>query len=408
MAKMPLGKTGLLCLASLIWACSGALGDDRQAAALSEIRPAMQSCVEDGEIAGAVTLVGRKDCILHHEAVGMLNLETRQPMTRDALFRIASMTKPMTAIAIMMLVDEGKLSIDDEVEKHLPEFRGQMLVEERTKERRTLKNPSRAITVRDLLTHTSGLPGTPPPGLAELYLKRDHTLAEGVIAFSQMPLNFEPGTKWSYSNLGIDTLGRIIEVISGQSYETFLQQRLFDPLGMKDTTFYPTAAQLQRLAITYEKDKAGRLVPAMHRVIDLPPGSRYPMPSGGLYSTAEDVARLYQMMLNRGAIGATRILSPQSVKMMTSNQTGDLPIGKLEGIGMGFGWVVVRRPVGITAMLSPGSYGHGGAFATHAWVDPIRDVFVVLLIQRAGMNDANDSRMRRELQTLAIEAADSP
>src|SRR5262249_39625753 len=153
-----------------------------------------------------------------HEAVGYQDLEAKRPMPKDALFRIASMTKPVTAIGIMMLVEEGKLAVEDPVEKHLPEFRGQMLVAGRSKDAEMLTKPSRPITVRDLLTHTSGLPGGPPPGLADLYLKRTHTLAEGVIAFSQRPLGFEPGAKWEYCNAGIDTLGRIIEVLSGDSY----------------------------------------------------------------------------------------------------------------------------------------------------------------------------------------------
>src|SRR5207253_10902280 len=162
---------------------------------------------------------------------------------------------------IMVLGDEGEGEVEDPVEKHLPEFRGQTLVAERGRDLVALKKPARPITLRDLLTHTSGLPGGMPTGLAELYTKRNHTLAEGVIAFSQRPLDFEPGSKWAYCNAGIDTLGRVIEVASGMSYENFLLKRIFGPLGMKDTTFYPNDEQLERTARMYRKE-GSKLVPA--------------------------------------------------------------------------------------------------------------------------------------------------
>jgi CubicO group peptidase (beta-lactamase class C family) len=390
----------LACCALLLTppACSDESGDK-----LAAIRTRMQTFVDQQEIAGAVTVVGRKDAILQYEAVGKLSPDKDQPMPKDALFRIASMTKPITALGIMMLVDEGKLSVEDPVEKHLPEFRGQMLVAGRSGDSLTLTKPSRPISVRDLLTHTSGLPGKFPAGLADLYVKRDRTLAEGVMAVSQQSLEFEPGTKWAYCNPGIDTLGRLIEVLSGQSYEEFLSKRIFEPLGMKDTTFYPTAAQLARLAHTCEK-KEGKLVPANNTLIDLPPHARYPIPAGGLYSTGADLAQLYQMMLNRGTRGNVRLLSADSVAAMTKVQTGDLPAAFTPGMGFGFGWAVVRQPTGVTEMLSPGSYGHGGAFGTQAWIDPDKDLFMVLLIQRAGLPNSDASDMRKELQALATAA----
>jgi CubicO group peptidase (beta-lactamase class C family) len=323
-------------------------------------------------------------------------------MRPDTLFRIASMTKPITAIGIMMLAEEGKLAIDDPVERHLPEFRGQRMVAERSEETFTLTKPARPITLRDLLTHTSGLPGKPPPGLAELYSQRDRTLAEAVIAFSQQPLEFEPGTRWAYCSPGIDTLGRIIEVVSGKSYEAFLQDRLFDPLGMTDTTFFPTPEQLRRAAVVYNR-KEGRLVPAAAFRDGIPKDARYPLPAGGLFSTAPDLARLYQMMLSGGTLGGRRYLSEPTVAEMTRVHTGDLKAGFSEGIGFGLGWSVVRQPLGVTAMLSPDSYGHGGGYGTQCWIDPHRGMFTILLTQRPDLNPRDEAALRQELPRLAFE-----
>jgi CubicO group peptidase (beta-lactamase class C family) len=395
------GAASLAGLLLLALATSSSRGEDITSDKLLKIRARMQEFVDKQDIAGAVTVVGRKGGVVHHEAVGYLNLEKGQLMPKDAFFRIASMTKPITAIGIMMLAEEGKLSIEDTVEKHLPEFRTQMLVAERSKDAVTLKKPSRPITLRDLLTHTSGLPGGPPPGLADLYSRRNRTLAEGVIAFSQRPLDFEPGSKWAYCNAGIDTLGRVIEVVSGLSYEDFLAKRIFQPLEMKDTTFYPTPDQLARTAVLYDK-KDGKLVPPANALLGPPNGARYPIPAGGLYSTGADLAKLYQMMLNRGTLGTTRILSEESVAAMTKVQTGDLTTGFTPGNGWGLGWCLVRQPQGVTEMLSPGTYGHGGAYGTQGWLDPTKDLFLVLLIQRSGLPNSDASEMRKDFQALAV------
>jgi CubicO group peptidase (beta-lactamase class C family) len=401
--RAPIGNALLGGLALLALVLGAARGSDFDPDKLAQIRARMQAFVDDHEIAGAVTIVGHKDGIVNCEAVGSLSLESQRSMPKDALFRIASMTKPITAIGIMILADERKLSIEDPVEKHLPEFRGQMLVTARSGDTVTLKKPPRPITVRDLLTHTSGLPSRMPDGLADLYIKRNHTLAEGVMAFSQRPLDFEPGTKWAYCNPGIDTLGRIIEVVSGQPYEDVLRNRIFEPLGMTDTTFYPSGEQLERASPIYAK-KDGKLVPAANPGIDYPANARYPFPAGGLFSTGADLAKLYQMMLERGTLGKTRILSADSVAVMTKLQTGDLPAAFTPGMGFGLGWAVVHKPTGVTDMLSPGSYGHGGAFGTQAWIDPHQDLFVILLIQRGGLPNADASAMRQALQSLAVAA----
>jgi CubicO group peptidase (beta-lactamase class C family) len=372
-------------------------------AKLGDIRARMQKFVDAKELAGAVTVVGRKDAITSLEAVGNQDAESGTAMPKDALFRIASMTKPITAIGIMILADEGKLSVDDPVEKHLPEFKGQMLAAGRSADSLYLKKPPRPITLRDLLTHTSGLPGRMPDGLSDLYTKRQHTLAEGVMAFSQRPLDFEPGSKWSYCNPGIDTLGRVIEVVSGMSYEDFLKKRVFDPLEMKDTTFYPTKAQLERATPIYNK-KDGKLVAAQNPITGPPEGARYPIPAGGLYSTGADLAKVCQLMLNNGTLGKTRILSPEGVAAMTKVQTGDLKAGFTDGMGWGLGVGVVKTPTGVTEMLSPGAFGHGGAYGTQYWMDPKQDLFVILLIQRGDLPNSDASPMRKELQAVAVEA----
>src|SRR5262245_30914658 len=198
------------------------------AAVLDQISPAMQKYMAANDISGAVTVVGRSDGFTHVTAVGFRDVDAKKPMEKGTLFRIASMTKPVTAIGIMILADEGKLSPDDDVAKYLPEFKNQLLVAERSKDTLTLKRPARAVKLRDLLTHTGGI-APYPPGVDDVYAKRNRTLAETTLAAALRPLEFEPGSKWAYSNSGIDTLGRVIEVVSGESYESFLQKHVFDP-----------------------------------------------------------------------------------------------------------------------------------------------------------------------------------
>jgi CubicO group peptidase (beta-lactamase class C family) len=380
---------------------TGASDVDKEKLAL--IKPRMQKFVDDGQIAGAVTVVGTSQGILALGAVGNLQLDPLTAMLKDALFLIASMTKPITALGILLLADDGKLAIDDPVEKHLPEFRGQMLVSEKTPERMVLKKPPRPITLRDLLTHTSGLPGGYPPGLSDLYSKRNRSLAEATLAMSQRPLDFEPGSKWSYCNTGIDTLGRVIEVVSGQSYESFLAKRIFEPLGMKDTTFRLSKEQLPRLAGLYGI-KDGKLISTTGALIGPATEMRHPIPAGGLYSTGADMARFYQMMLCGGALDGKRVIAAESVKEMTKIQTGQLKCGFTPGMSHGLGFAVVREPQGVTAMLSPGTFGHGGAFGTQSWADPKRDLFMILLIQRTGLPNSDASDMRRDFQQLAMDA----
>jgi CubicO group peptidase (beta-lactamase class C family) len=300
----------------------------------------------------------------------------------------------------MILADEGKLSVEDDLAKHIPEFAGQMLADPKTKE---LRKPARPVKVRDLLTHTSGLAGYPKE-IGNVYERRDRTLAETTAAVAKLPLQFEPGSQWAYSNSGIDTLGRLVEVLSGTSFEAFVKARIFDPLGMTDTVFYPTPEQLKRLAVTYRKDKDGKLVAGPNALIGLPKDPKHPIPAGGLVSCGADLAKLYRMMIHRGELDGKRVLSEKSVAEMTRTQSGDIKTGFVDGMSWGFGWAVVKEPRGVTAALSPGTFGHGGAFGTQAWIDPHKDLFTILLIQRSDLPNSDASAMRQALQEAAVEA----
>jgi len=385
----------LLCIVS----CASAQQDD---AKLATLRSEFQGYVDRHQTAGTVTLVARKGKVLSLEAVGWQDIEAKTPMKPDTIFQIASMTKPVTAMGILMLEEEGKLAVEDPVEKHLPEFRGQQIIQKREGSTITLGKPSRPITIQDLLTHTSGLRGGTPPGFGDLYSKRNRTLAEATIAISQWPLEFEPGTKWAYCNTGIDTLGRIIEVCSGKSYESFLEERLFKPLEMRDTFFYPDAEQKKRVATLYKKDKEA--LARSDNFLGDAVGGKFPLPAGGLFSTAPDMVKIYQMMLDKGVAGGRRYLSGASVEKMTRNHTGDLRAGFTDGVVMGLGWQIVGTPKGVTEMLSPGTYGHGGAFGTQGWIDPGKGMIFILMVQRSGFPNGDASDLRKSLQSIAVAA----
>ena len=325
--------------------------------------------VEKNELAGAVALVASKDKVLAVEAIGFANRATKQPMTTDALFWIASQTKPITGAAVMMLVDEGKLTLDDAVEKFLPEFKGQKLAAGKNPDGSViLKSPAHPITVREVLNHTSGLPfksKAEDPTLDGL------TLRDAVRSYAATPLGTEPGTKYLYSNAGINTAARLVEVLSGMSYEAFMDERLFKPLGMKDTTFWPSPEQLKRLA-TPHKPNAAKTGLETNSISQLrypldDRARRFPMPAGGLFSTAADVAKFCQMVLNGGELNGKRYLSAKAVQTMTGRQT---PAGMKENYGLGWS--------------AGATFGHGGALATNMTIDPARGLIYVWLVQHAG------------------------
>lgn len=366
---------------------------------LPGVGAAMQAMVQTGEVSGAVTAVVSRDRLLHLEATGLADIASQRPMTTDTLFWIASMTKPVTGVAVLMLQDEGKLKVSDPVATYLPGFAD-------------LKTPSGKaanLTITQLLTHTSGL------GEADASGARDaRTLADLETLWLAAPMQYEPGAQWKYTQSGINAAGRIVEVVSGMPFDVFVQQRLFDPLGMKDTTFYPTDAQRPRVVTAYTKNATSGALEVTPPRAEYGTRHRPPLGNGGLYSTAPDYARFAQMLLNGGALDGKRYLSADAMRLLTTPLTGDLPTGFFQTEmwgkrGANYGWglstSILKTPHdGAAAMLSPGTYGHGGAWGTQAWIDPVKGVAYILMIQRAGLPNSDGSGVRVAFQQAAAAA----
>lgn len=366
---------------------------------LSGVGAAMQEMIVKNEIAGAITVVVAKDKTIHFETTGLANVADKKPMSSDNLFWIASMTKPVTGVALLMLQDEGKLNVTDPVAKYLPEFAN-------------LKTPSGRpanLTITQIMTHTSGL-GEAGGDAA----RQAKTLADLVPLWLAAPMQYEPGAKWQYCQSGINAGARIVEVVSGMSFDAFLQKRLFDPLGMSNTTFYPTAEQRARLVTAYAKNKDTGALDAVPPRPEFGPRDRPPQGNGGLFSTAPDYARFCQMLLNGGTLEGKRYLSAAALKFLATPQTGAMPTGFFQGdtygnrgtnYGWGVGACVLKSPhPGVPEMLSPGSFGHGGAWGTQAWIDPVKGVAYVLMVQRANFPNSDASDVRREFQKAAASA----
>ncbi len=358
----------------------------------------MAAFVREREVAGAVTLVADAEEVLHLGAVGLAKLpeassQTPEPMRADSIFWIASMTKPVTGVCVMQLVDQGKLSLDDPIDRYLPEMR-------------ELKNDAGehvTVTVRQLLNHTSGM--------RELEAPYEHpSLAAASLLYARAGVEFPPGTKWQYSQTGINTAARIVEVISGLTFDAYADRYLFQPLGMVDTGFYLTAEQTARLATSYKRTEDGDLEPVAIFLLagrDSTDRHRMPAANGGLFSTATDYGRLCQMLLGNGTSRGQRILSEQAVRSLRTPSTGDLVTGFTTGNAWGVGVCVVRAPQGATSVLSPGSYGHGGAYGTQAWIDPVEQRIYILMVQRANFPNADDSEVRKRFQEVAAQVLQS-
>jgi CubicO group peptidase (beta-lactamase class C family) len=364
---------------------------------LARITEMVKRHIVAGEISGGVTLVARHGRIVHLEAAGVMDADSKKPMTKDAVFRIASMTKPVTGLAVMMMMEEGKLRITDPVSKYIPQFKEMKVAvalprqgpppgaDEPPAPPRFYTVPAeREITIRDLLTHTSGL-ASGPMSIADarkpsVVRKPTETLADYIPRLGMTALEFQPGTRWAYSaQAGFDTLGRIVEITSGLPFDQFLRQRVFDPLGMKDVSFYPTDTLEPRMPTAYQIGPKGTMVKNQNsggmqsRV--------YFMGSGGLITTAEEYAKFAQLLANGGELNGKRLLSPRTVTFMSSVHVPDTLPGRTPGEGYGLSVRVVDHAVAGASRLSDGSFGWSGAFGTHFWVDQKEEIVAVLMIQ---------------------------
>jgi CubicO group peptidase (beta-lactamase class C family) len=375
---------------------------------LERIHETIERHIAAGDISGAVTLVARRGRIAHFQVHGLMDLDSKKPMQKEALFRIASMSKPITGAAILMLMEEGKIHLTDPVSKFIPEFKGMKVVVVRegapvggrggaASEPQFYTIPAnREITIRDLLSHVSGLVSGPisTAEANKLGRKPTDTLADYIPRLGATPLEFQPGSRWSYSpGAGFDTLGRIVEIISGQSFDRFLRDRIFSPLEMKDTTFYPSEAQTPRVATRYQKTANG-----LTKQENNPPSNVYFSGAGGLSSTAEDYEQFAQMLLNGGQLNGKRLLSPKTVDLMASVHAPDTLPGRPPGRSFGLSVQVVNNAVASNFRVSDGSYGWDGAFGTHFWIDPKEKVVGILMVQ------TSSQELMRDFENAVMQA----
>ena len=376
---------------------------------LALIRPRLQTLVDNQTIPGAVALVARHGNIALLEAAGWRDVENKKPMQSDSIFQIMSMTKNFTGVAVMMLVEDGKIELRRPIEDYLPEFHG-IEVEEKRSGPDTVYPPKHPPTVWQLMDHTSGLGGDPEGEMSDNPRTMRVPLADAVRYYAHSHLLFEPGARWSYSNMGIATLGRPVEVISGEDYVHFLRTHILDPLGMKDTFIFPPEDKKDRIALVY-KHAGGKLVRSGAEILAGDPakyrqGAKYPAPEFGLYSTAPDLARFYQMLLNGGEFEGRRYLSRQAIATMTRVFTPNVKPSGWMGGGTGYGltFEIVNEPEGTLLLHSPGTFCHGGAFGTEGWMDPKNDLVRIMLVQLSdGMADAPRSVVMQIGEAAVIE-----
>jgi len=371
---------------------------------LARVREAVKRHLDAGSPSGAVTLVARRGKIVHLEAHGLMDVESKKPMPKDGIFRLASTSKPITAAAVLMMIEEGKIRLADPVSRFIPEFKSMKVAVPRPggsgKEFDTVP-AAREITVRDLMTHGSGLmSGGLGNGTAPRREATD-TLATFIPKLASVPLDFQPGTLWRYSGqAGFDVLSRIVEIASGLPYDRFLRERLFDPLGMKDTGFFAPPDRAGRLVTLYRRTPEGKL----ERVPDQSglSSTSYFAGSGGMVSTVEDYAKFAQMMLNGGELNGRRYLGPRTVQMMTTNHTGDMVNGQFgrpaRGMGFGLGVQVNEDPAASGLPQSKGAWGWAGGFGTNFNVEPAEQMVTVVFIQTP------NGALQRDVETAIRQA----
>ncbi|NQT03428.1 MAG: beta-lactamase family protein [Planctomycetes bacterium] len=346
---------------------------------LSRTKSSVQALIDNEKIAGASIIVARKGKIVLFETFGMMDQKAKKPMQPDTIFRIYSMSKPITSVAAMMLYEQGKLKLDDPISKHIPEFKGLKVYSESGKH----DDQVHQMSIRDLLRHTSGLTygyfgntAVDKMYMARSVLKRKSSLQDMINKLSEIPLLHQPATKWHYS-VSTDVLGYLVQKISGQPLDEFFRQKIFEPLDMKDTAFYVPNEKVNRFAACYGPKQNGGL-----KIVDEPTESRYLIRAnlfsggGGLVSTARDYLRFSQMLLNKGQLDGRRLLRSETVEMMTSNQLPD-SVKRGEGEGFGLGFSVRLRD----GRFPQGEYGWGGAASTHFWISPKNELIVIALSQ---------------------------
>lgn len=386
---------------------------------LTRLHEAMQELVEDGRLAGITTMIARHGQIADFQTYGYRDVEANDPMAEDDIFRIYSMSKPITGVALMMLFEEGKFRLSDPVRRYIPELADLKVAASWGPDGPVLEELDHAITIRELMTHTAGMAygiGDPHPAerfyASEGVLNPSQTLEEMVQKLAGLPLRQQPGSRWSYS-IAVDVQGYLVEVLSGQPFDEFLQEQIFDPLGMVDTGFHVPSEDHGRFAQVYGYGEDRALVaPPTPDASDGPRGFLDPATlfsgGGGLVSTTMDYMRFCQMLLNGGELGGVRILSPTTVDMMRANH---LPRDMGEytpGSGFGLDFSVVLDPVEAGA-VSVGEYSWGGAAGTWFWIDPVEDLVFVGMIQQFGGGRPNVRSVSHQLTYQAItESAARP
>jgi len=381
---------------------------------LKRIGELMQRHIAAKDFTGAVTLVARNGRIAHFETHGLMDLDAKKPMQKDAIFRIMSMTKPVVGVAVMMLVEEGKIRLTDPVSKFIPELQGLSVVILNS-DGRVAPAPSgtvsapmpsrtiaadRDIIVRDLLTHTSGLMsgGMSSAATNDVYPKPGESLAQVLPRLKKAPLDFQPGSRWAYSaQFGFDVLVRVVEVAAGMPFDQFAKQRIFEPLGMKDTFFYPADGN-PRVATLYEQVNGALRKTANPAFMN----GAYLSGGGGLFSTAEDYLQFALMLLNRGQLDGKRLLGAKTVDLMTSVFAPDSLPGRMPGEGFGLSVRVVSDPAARNSFVSKGTFGWSGAFNTHFFIDPTEHLVGLFMTQVAYLPTRGD--IREEFETAVMQA----
>lgn len=410
-ALVLVGLLGALPTAQAKEAWLPAAKPDRQgmsAERLARLEPMIQGYIDRKEIAGAVVAIARNGKLVHLAAHGAMDVAADKPMRTDALFRIASMTKPITSVALMQLWEQGRVALSDPVSKFLPDFASVQVEVVGTDGITKQVPPNRPMTVRDLLTHTAGL-GNSYRGNVERYrqtmrVRADDDNAAFVARLASLPLNYQPGSEWQYS-AATDVVGHLVEVISGQSLDHYFAEHIFAPLGMSDTAFYLDDDRGGRLTAQYHPGAGGGIElgdPGTGESRWISGPKQLFRGAGGLVSTASDYLRFQQMMLQSGELDGVRILAPATVSLMLANHTGELPLW-LPGPGMGFGLgygIVTDRGAAATP-LSVGSAYWGGAYCTISWIDPEQELVGVLMTQLRPYTHVN---VRQDFQVLTYQA----